>query len=176
MDADSIRMMFDYSYWAHRRVWRCIEQLTDEQFTRPFEYSIGSVHAQVVHVMSAEEVWYFRLQGESPSAMRRPEELPTRAEIRRKWDVIERDFRRYLNTLNDADLWTMMGYRTTSGKPMRESRAGILMHLVNHGTDHRAQILGLLHQLGAPTLEQDMILYLREQSAHHTEQQRAAGD
>jgi len=176
MDADSIRMMFDYSYWAHRRVWHCIEQLTDEQFTRPFEYSIGSVHAQVVHVMSAEEIWYFRLQGESPSAMRRPEELPTRAEIRRKWDVIERDFRRYLNTLHDADLWTMMSYRTTSGKPMRESRAGILMHLVNHGTDHRAQILGLLHQLGAPTLEQDMILYLREQSSAHNEQQRAAGD
>jgi uncharacterized damage-inducible protein DinB len=31
--------------------------------------------------------------------------------------------------------------------------------MVNHGTDHRAQILRLLYDLGAPTFEQDMIIY-----------------
>ena len=36
----------------------------------------------------------------------------------------------------------------------------ILLHVVNHATDHRAQTLRLLDQLGAPTFEQDFMLYL----------------
>lgn len=165
MNADTIRMMIDYSYWAHRRVWDCVMQLTDTQFTHPFEYSIGSVHAQVVHVMSAEEIWYFRLQGESLTGLRRPEEFPTRLDVRRKWDLIERDMRRYTDRLTDEQLTGTITYRTTNGKSMHESRLGILLHVINHGTDHRAQILSLLHHFGAPTLEQDMIVYLRESQA-----------
>ncbi len=35
----------------------------------------------------------------------------------------------------------------------------VLLHLVNHGTDHRAQVLRALQDLGAPTFDQDYILY-----------------
>ena len=44
--------------------------------------------------------------------------------------------------------------------PRRFARWQILLHMVNHGTDHRAQILARLHELGAPTTEQDLVLYL----------------
>jgi uncharacterized damage-inducible protein DinB len=37
-----------------------------------------------------------------------------------------------------------------------------LAHVVNHGTDHRGQILATLHGLGAPTVEQDMMFFLWE--------------
>jgi hypothetical protein len=37
-----------------------------------------------------------------------------------------------------------------------------ILRLVNHGTDHRAQVLRLLHDLGAPTFNQDLIIYLWE--------------
>ena len=36
----------------------------------------------------------------------------------------------------------------------------VLIHVANHGTDHRAQILRALHDLGIPTFDQDLILYL----------------
>jgi uncharacterized damage-inducible protein DinB len=49
------------------------------------------------------------------------------------------------------------------GGAKQSARWEILAHVVNHGTDHRAQILSLLFQLGAPTVEQDLILYLWEQ-------------
>ncbi len=35
----------------------------------------------------------------------------------------------------------------------------ILAHVVNHTTDHRAQMLRLLYDLGAPTFEQDFVIY-----------------
>jgi len=35
----------------------------------------------------------------------------------------------------------------------------VLIHVVNHGMDHRAQILRLLHDLGVKTTSQDYIFY-----------------
>jgi uncharacterized damage-inducible protein DinB len=36
----------------------------------------------------------------------------------------------------------------------------VLLHVVNHGTDHRAQILRLLNDLGVKTTSQDYIFYV----------------
>jgi uncharacterized damage-inducible protein DinB len=35
----------------------------------------------------------------------------------------------------------------------------VLLHVVNHGTDHRAQTLRLLNDLGIKTVSQDYIFY-----------------
>lgn len=57
MNATYFRRMIDYTYWAHRQVWGCVLELTDEQFARASDYSIGSVHQQVVRTMGAEWLW-----------------------------------------------------------------------------------------------------------------------
>ena len=54
--------------------------------------------------------------------------------------------------LDEADL-----ARVPAG--MRGPAWQVLVHLVNHGTDHRAQMLRILHDLGAPTFDQDFVLY-----------------
>jgi uncharacterized damage-inducible protein DinB len=36
----------------------------------------------------------------------------------------------------------------------------VLLHVVNHGTDHRAQLLRLLNDLGVETTSQDYIFYV----------------
>jgi len=36
----------------------------------------------------------------------------------------------------------------------------VLLHVVNHGTDHRAQVLRLLADLGVKTESQDYIFYV----------------
>ena len=36
----------------------------------------------------------------------------------------------------------------------------VLLHVVNHGTDHRAQLLRVLNDLGVKTTSQDYILYV----------------
>ncbi len=38
----------------------------------------------------------------------------------------------------------------------------VLLHVANHGTDHRAQVLRLLNDLGVKTTYQDYIFYVYE--------------
>ena len=163
MNLDVIQMLYDYNYWAHRRVWDYLIRLEDEAFYRNVDYSIGSIHSQLVHTMSAEWIWLSRLQGTSPTAVLQNEDYPTREAIRLKWDEIENDMRRFLNKLDDSRLNESFTFNSTKGIPHEESVLGVLIHVVNHGTDHRAQMLALCHQLGGETIEQDLTYYLREQ-------------
>jgi uncharacterized damage-inducible protein DinB len=38
----------------------------------------------------------------------------------------------------------------------------VLLHMVNHGTDHRAQMLKILHDFGVKTESQDYIFFVCE--------------
>ena len=67
--------------------------------------------------------------------------------------------RAYLANLRDDMLFT---------KPFAEGEDEnlvlwqVLLHVANHGTDHRAQILRLLNDLGVETKYQDYIFYVYE--------------
>jgi uncharacterized damage-inducible protein DinB len=162
MNADYIRVLYDYNYWAHKRVWNCVLPLTDDEFTRNLGYSWGSIRGQLVHVMGAEWMWFSRLRGISPKALLAEADYPDRARIHKNWTLIEEDARSYLKALTNDRLRSSVFYQTTKGVQQEQPVWQILLHLANHGTDHRAQILAMLHQLGAQTVEQDLILYFRQ--------------
>ena len=163
MNTACFRRMIDYSYWAHRQVWGCVTELSDEQFTRPCDYSIGSVHEQVVHTMGAEWLWLQRVQGVTPDPFLSPDDYPTRESIRARWDQVEAGWRDFVAALRDDQLDQPMVYTSIHGQTRREQPLWEgLMQIINHATDHRAQTLAVIHQVGGRTLEQDFILFTWE--------------
>jgi uncharacterized damage-inducible protein DinB len=163
MTSDYLRLLYDYHYWANRRVFNCIANLTPEQFVQPLDYSVGSIRNQVVHMMSAEWIWFARIQGESPDHMLNPDDYPTPKAVQAAWAKIEAHNRAFLNTLTDERLEQTFAYHTTRRIPFEDKIGNILFHAANHATDHRAQILAMLHTFGVQGVEQDLIFYLREQ-------------
>lgn len=150
-----IRALFDYHHALYERVWDSVEQLSDEQFTQEFEYSHGSIRDQLLHVATTDGRWLRGLQ-EVPGARSYhldPADYPTRARVREVWEQISQETRDYLSSLDDEALQRVP---TGMGGPVWHG----LVHLVNHGTDHRAQILRALSDLDAPTFEQDLIFHL----------------
>ncbi len=136
VNAECLRSLLQYNYDMHRRVWACIEHLSDSR-------------------------WLARVQGEPPPAHLVGGDFPTRAAVRVYWDVVEARVRGYSDTMDDAALQCVHHFDMPHrGGSRTASVWQILAHVVNHGTDHRAQVLALLHHFGAPTLEQDFILYL----------------
>jgi uncharacterized damage-inducible protein DinB len=157
---DWIKTIWEYNYWAHHKMLDCVAHLSDEDFRRDVAYSIGSVQQQVVHVMWAENLWYARIQG-TPFTELHAKDYPTPAAVRAKWSEVEAEWRAYLGRLTEADLDTTFQYTRSDGETITSLLSEILGHVVNHGTDHRAQILHLCYGYGAPTFEQDMFFYFR---------------
>ena len=158
MNAAAFRHFYDYHFNENRHIWdNYVAPLSHEQFTQPAPYSLGSVHDQIVHLISADDTWFSGLRGlEIPEPLD-PARFEDRESIRAHWDTVEQMMRDYLAKLGDDMLFT---------KPFAEGEDKdlilwqVLLHVGNHGTDHRAQILRLLNDLGVKTVSQDYIFYV----------------
>mgnify|MGYP001306729285 CR=1 FL=1 len=161
MNADTIRTLLEYNYAAHRRLWDGIACLTDEQFVQEVDYSIGSVRNHMVHLINVDLRWLARLQNAALPERLSENGFTTVEAARRKWAEVESAVLAYADVLHDADLNEIIYYDMPHrGGAKRNPRWEILVHVVNHGTDHRAQVLPILHRLSAPTFEQDLMIYL----------------
>ena len=162
MNANAFRHLYGYHFAENRSLWDSyIMQLSYEQFTQNTGYSHGSIREQIIHLMEVDEVWFCELQGLEPPESLPPIQGDDRHPLRTRWDSIEQGMRNYLATLQDEMLIT---------KPIKEPEEDqglivwqVLLHVVNHGTDHRAQLLRLLNDLGIKTVSQDYIFYVYDQ-------------
>lgn len=154
MSAETIRIFIEYHTDMTRRVWDSINQITDEQFVVELSYSRGSIRNLMVHITRTDQRWLMGLKNLPLSNGNfKFENYPTRSVAREYFDQIAAEMIEYVATLNDAD----MELNPTNLPGLRWT---ILLHLANHGTDHRATVLQELHKLGAPTFDQDFIMWL----------------
>lgn len=159
MNADAFRHFYNYHLAENRKIWdTCITALSHEQFTRVVNYSHGSVREQIVHLIDADDVWFSELRGVAPSDPLPPANVDDREAIRAHWDTVEQRMRHYLATLRDDMLFTTPIEEPEEDKDLIVWQ--VLLHVINHGTDHRAQLLRLLHDLGVKTPPQDYIFYV----------------
>lgn len=158
MNADAFRSFYDYHFSENRKLWDSyITALSQEQFTQDLDYSIGSVRNHIVHLMAVDDAWFSGLRGVEIPEWLDPADFDDREEIRAYWDAVEKRVRGYLTTLRDDMLFQ---------KPLTDEEDKelvlwqVLLHVANHGTDHRAQLLRLLHDLGVKTGPQDYVFHL----------------
>ncbi len=172
MTPEAIRLLFGYTYAAFDKVWDCILSLTDAQFVEDLPYSIGSIRNHVVHLMSAERRWVARLQPGTPL----PDQIKygdfsTKAAVSAHYEQIRADVLTYINALDETALNAVIDWNLPHrGIAERHPRYALLLHLANHATDHRSQILAMIHShFTAPTVEHDLVFYLLEQEKTPTD-------
>jgi ketosteroid isomerase-like protein len=109
------------------------------------ERGLGGI---LVHHLGASQRWRHAFQdtGESPSPELEP--LPTIDELRERWDVEWAAVDAWLPTVTDG----FVGY-VHDGVPVWQ----MLVHVVNHGTQHRAEAAALLTAEGRSPGEIDLI-------------------
>ena len=159
MNANAFRHFYDYHFAQNREIWdKYVVPLSYERFTQSATYSHGSVQDQIAHLINVDDIWFSELRGVEPSAPFPSANVDNRKIIRAHWDSVEQRMRDYLADLRDGMLFD---------KPIQEPDEDkdlivwqVLLHVVNHGTDHRAQLLRLLNDLGVKTSSQDYIFYV----------------
>lgn len=149
-----VHNLYAYHFAMNRKLWDySVMALTEEQFTRRLEYSVGSIRNQVVHLLNIDDRWFCGLRGQPVPGFLNPVYFNKRPKIREMWDEVEGKMQAYLATLTDEML----------PQPYDDGRMAVwqvLLHIVNHGTDHRAQTLAMLHGIGALTFPQDYAIWL----------------
>ena len=157
-----LRFMYDYNYWANERILRAADVVSDTQFLAPARFGWGGLRGTLIHTLGAEWIWHLRWQGVSPSASLRVEGYPTVAALRARWREEETKMREFLAALSEADLMRVVKYARISGGASAEPLWQLMAHVVNHGTQHRAEAAALLTGLGHSPGDIDLVVFARE--------------
>ncbi|NDJ53330.1 MAG: hypothetical protein GYB68_09635 [Chloroflexi bacterium] len=158
MTADLLRHFYEYHFSENRSLWNTyVVPLSQEQYLAEVDYSIGSVRHHLVHMASVDRTWFTELRGLDIPEPLNPAQFADRETLRARWDHIEAEMRAYLANLRDD----MLNSKPIIDEEDQDLTVGqVLLHVVNHGTDHRAQLLRLLNGFGLKTVSQDYIFYV----------------
>ena len=163
MNLKDICRLFDYNEYANRLALDAAEKLTEEQRRYDFKISHGSIHGTLVHMAGAEWVWLERWKGVSHSRIWAPDDFAGPQELRARWREVENERRQLLESLTEERLHQDLSYKSIKGEPFTLPLAEQMQHVVNHGTLHRGQVVGMIRQLGAQPPAVDLIYYLISQ-------------
>lgn len=156
-----IDLIWEYNYWANRRILARAESLSAAQLSERAPYMWNSILRTMAHALSAEWNWRQRVQaGVSPAAMLNPDQFTTLDLLQQWWAAEETEMRAYLATLNDADLDRVVEYAGSDGTKFQRPLWQILTHVVNHGTQHRSEVALYLTNFDCSPGNMDITAYL----------------
>lgn len=155
-----IHMIYDYNDWSNQRILETCEQLSQAELDAPTKNGYASLRATLVHALSANWLWLSRWQGVSPTTHLDVRDFPTLASIRARWQEEEQRTHAYLATLTEEDLAHDLVYQNLSGRAFTIPLWQTMVHLVNHGTQHRSEVAFMLTALEHSPGDLDMSLFL----------------
>lgn len=151
-----------YNLWANGLLAASVQELPHALQTKPVPGSFPGLHATLLHLLDAESIWWQRMKLQEQVV--RPSE-----NFSGDTDAVIKSL------LAQSKLWAdwvhgaqqhMLEhefiYRNSKREQFKQPVAQVLLHLFNHGTYHRGQLIGMLRQLGVTTLPQtDFIVWSR---------------
>jgi len=155
-DPEHVCRLIAYNQWADERVLAAIEGMSVEELERPRDAYFGSIADNLWHVLSAQHRWLARWQG-VPLA---PLERPPIASWTAAYAASHAGLRRFVAPLSAADLQRVVKYTLRVGATGAQPLGQLVVHLVNHGTHHRAETGLVLDRNGRSPEDFDYVLFL----------------
>jgi uncharacterized damage-inducible protein DinB len=159
MTVTDLERLYDYGYWATRKLFRALGQLTPDQFTQTVAGSYESIRNTLVHALSAEWGWLDRCGGHPRGPALKADDYPNLASVVDAWSAVERHVREFLSTLTDADLARIIEFQLPGSEKRSIPLGALMQHAANHGVHHRGQVALLVRSLGYTPGNVDMVLY-----------------
>jgi uncharacterized damage-inducible protein DinB len=160
MNKQDILLLYKYNQWANALILNAATNVTQEEFLAPASFPYGGLRGTLVHTLFAEWVWRQRWEGTSPTRRFKPEDFPTFDSLRMRWAEEEKALMSFAEGLSDEKLGSKFKYNATDGEPHQRTLWHAMLHLVNHGTQHRAEAAAILTDLDHSPGDIDLLYFL----------------
>ena len=158
----SLQQHLQYNVWANGKLAEFIAKTDGKLFDTEVKSSFPSLRKTVFHIWDAEFIWLRRLQGESLSDWPSKNFGGTREDALKGWVDGSKSFHAFISDKEEAYYQSVCAYKNTRGEEYKTTVEGIVMHVVNHGTFHRGQLVTMLRELDYTELSStDLITFLR---------------
>jgi len=162
MHIRDIHLIYNYNYWANSRLLASSANVSQEEFVAPASFPYGGLHGTLLHTLEAEWSWRALFQKIEDASELLPADYPDLPVIETRWREEETAMRAYLAGLRDEDMESHLRYTTDTGIKRDRILWHCLLHVVNHGTQHRSEAAALLTENGHSPGDLDFTVFLNE--------------
>lgn len=141
---DTLTTLFRHHLWANLRLLERCAELTDEQLDATLSGAFGSIRDTLQHIVTSEQNYVSRIS--TGQRYNRPEDAPplTFAEMVISARATGQGLIEWASKVQPGDTVEI----DWEGTPRDVPKNIILTQVINHATEHRAQVMVILTQLG----------------------------
>jgi uncharacterized damage-inducible protein DinB len=162
MNIQDIFLIYEYNYWANKKILSASSNATQEQFLAPASFPYGGLRGTLLHILDTEWGWRALFQSIDTATDLNEADFPTLAAFESHWKEEEKAMRAYLANLTNEDMESHLRYTTDTGIKRDRILWHCLLHVVNHGTQHRSEAAALLTAYGHSPGDLDFTVFLNE--------------
>jgi uncharacterized damage-inducible protein DinB len=145
MNDESLTTLFRHNLWANSCLFDVCAGLSEEQLDAKIVGTYGTIRDTLQHIVNAEKSYLSRIQTGHP--FRRPEGAPpmTMTEME---DAIRASGEGLIESASKVSAQDRVDIKWVDGAQRSVPLTIIVTQAINHATEHRAQIMTTLTQLG----------------------------
>lgn len=153
-----------YNVWANQRIGRYILEAGTTIADEPITSSFPTIRKTLYHLWDAQVIWHKRLMGESANAWPSQGFTGSLEEAVSAVNRSSEDFVRFCENLPENGGEQDVSFHSLDGTAYHNSIEEIILHVMNHSTYHRGQLITMLRSTGFTAVgSTDLIRYYRDQ-------------
>ena len=165
-DLQFLRHLVDYIIWADRAALSAAGGVADQEYYKKRDFSFGSIHNLLVHMMVAQKTWLSRWNGIPVlGRLENETEHPTREALQERWPIVHSGYLNFLTKQSNESLNTVMTVQRTDGQYITLPLGAMLMHAIDHANYHRGQFASMMKQAGVQKTPYNPYLFFAMQES-----------
>ena len=158
-----LQQLATYNAWANGPILDLIQQLPEQQQTASVPSSFNSLQGTLLHMWDAESIWWQRMKLLERVTPPSADFSGGIKEIVAGLQGLDRQWAEWVSGAQEHMFGHEFFYYNMRKERFKQPVYQVLLHLFNHNTYHRGQLVNMLRQLGVEKLPQtDFIIWSRK--------------
>ena len=153
-----------YNVWANHRIIYVLEQLEENQWYQVIPSSFNSLYKTLLHVWDADSIWWQRMRLHEHIVVPSANFDPSVKDACNGWLHQAMEWENFIKSdqFTEEVINSKLIYRNSKGEEFHQPVSEVIMHLFNHSTYHRGQLVTMLRALGVDKIPStDFIVFTR---------------
>jgi uncharacterized damage-inducible protein DinB len=158
-----LQQLAAYHIWANGLLMETLKKLPEELHQKEIPSSFNSLQKTVVHIWNAESIWWQRMKLQERIVEPKDNFNGNMEDAISGLMHQDKQWNEWVTNAQEHHLDHVFQYQNFRGEQFKQPLYQMLLHLFNHATYHRGQLVNMLRQLGIEKIPQtDFIVWSRK--------------
>lgn len=160
-----LQQLSSYNIWANNLLLATIKNLPGDLHQKEIASSFNSLQNTLLHMWNAESIWWQRMKLQERILEPMKDFKGNMDDVISGLTQQNRHWKEWIANAQEHHLVHVFQYQNKKGEQFKQPLYQMLVHVFNHGTYHRGQLVNMLRQLGVEKIPAtDFIVWCRRKT------------